>query len=76
MILHIVLIAVAGIFGTLCFNMGIMYSDVSIVAPIAFSAPWISAIYGRFIYNEHLKNKQWLAMAIIIIGIIMISYYS
>ena len=76
MLLHIILIAITGLFGTLCFNMGIMYSDVSVVAPIAFSAPLISALYGRVIYNEHLKSKQWLAMAIIILGVILISYYS
>lgn len=75
MLVYIVFVAVTGFFGTLCFNMGIMHSDVSIVAPIAFSAPLITALYGRFIYNEHMNIKQWIAVILIILGIILISYH-
>ncbi len=73
LMLHIILLAVTGFFGVLAFNMGLMYSDVSLVAPIAFSAPLISALYGKVIYNERLKNKQWFAMLLIVAGIILIS---
>ncbi len=72
-ILHIILMAITGAIGTLCFNIGVMHADVSIVAPIASAAALISALYGKVIYNEHLKSKQWLAIVLIITGIILIS---
>ncbi len=72
---YIIIIALTGMFGTLFFNLGIKYSDVSLVAAITFASPLVSTLYGKFVYKEKLKPQQWAAIALILVGIITISYF-
>ncbi|MBU1111419.1 MAG: DMT family transporter, partial [Nanoarchaeota archaeon] len=57
------------------FNMGIQNYNVSIIAAIAFANPLIATLYGKIVYKEKLKLQQYFALAIIIAGIVSISYY-
>ena len=72
---YIILVAISGAAGTLFFNMGVQIADVSIVAALTFSNPWITTIYGRFVYKEKLKTAQYLAILFILSGIVLISYF-
>jgi drug/metabolite transporter (DMT)-like permease len=51
-------------------------SNVSVVAPLTFANPLISIIYGKFVYKEKLSTYQYLAIILILIGIILISFYN
>jgi len=62
-----------GYLGSLFFNLGIQVAEVSIVAPIAFSAPAISVLYARLVYKEKLLLRQYIAVVCIIFGIIFMS---
>ncbi|MFH1396379.1 MAG: EamA family transporter [archaeon] len=75
MILYTFLVALFGGAGTLFFNMGIQNYNVSIIAAIAFANPLIATLYGKIVYKEKLKLQQYFALAIIIAGIVSISYY-
>ncbi len=61
--------------GSIFFNLGIKLFDVSIVAALTFSSPLISTLYGKFVYKERLRTSQYLAISLMIIGIIVISYF-
>ena len=67
------LIGIGGAFGTLFYTLGIALENVSIVAAITFSNPLIATLYGKFVYKERLSQQQYLAIAFIILGIILIS---
>lgn len=68
-------VALFGAIGTLFLNLGIAVSKVSIVAAITFSNPWITVLYGKFVYKEKLRPQQWLAIGIILCGIVLISSF-
>ncbi|MCK5039609.1 MAG: DMT family transporter [Candidatus Aenigmarchaeota archaeon] len=72
---YIFFVAFFGVIGTLFFNLGIKIYDVSIIAALTFSSPIVVALYGRFIYKEKLTLSQWLAILLILTGIICISYF-
>lgn len=73
----IFLVAFFGAIGLLFFNLGINqeYSSVSIVAAIAFANPLIATLYAKIVYKEELNTQQWVAVLLILIGIITISYF-
>jgi len=73
-LLHILIIAFFGTLGTLFFNLGIAVSDVSIVAAITFSSPLVAVLYGKFVYKEKLEIQQWIAIAVILVGVLAVSY--
>lgn len=75
MLKYIFLVSIFGAIGTLSFTFGISIYNVSIIAAIAFANPLIAVIYGKFIYKEKLKLQQWLAIGIILCGIVLISYF-
>ncbi len=71
---YIFLVALFGAAGTLFYNMGIATSDVSLVAALTFSNPFVASLYGRFAYKEKLTMLQWAAILLIIAGIVAVSY--
>jgi drug/metabolite transporter (DMT)-like permease len=60
---------------TLFYNLGIQTSggNVGIIASIVFCSPVIAALYGFLVYKERLNPKQWLALSLILLGIVGIS---
>ncbi|MBS3054365.1 MAG: DMT family transporter [Candidatus Aenigmarchaeota archaeon] len=59
--------------GVGAYNAGIVAADVSIVGPLAFAAPVISVLYARFFLKEELDMHQYLALFLIVAGIIALS---
>lgn len=74
-LLYIFFVAFFGALGTLFFNLGIKTSYVSIVAALSFANPLVAMLYGKFIYKEKLNPQQWVSIALILMGIITISYF-
>lgn len=71
------LVALAiGIFGylpPLAFTHGIKASRVSIVAPIAGTAPLLTVVLSALILHTHLARVQWLGIAVIMLANIAVS---
>ena len=59
--------------GTLFFNLGLQTGPVSIVAPLVFANALVSTLYSRIIYKEKLSTTQYVAAALIIVGIVLVS---
>ncbi len=72
---YIFAVAFFGVIGSISFNIGIGLADVSIVAAIAFANPLVAVMYGKFVYKETLRLQQWAAVLMILIGIVVISYF-
>ncbi len=72
---YLFFVALFGALGTLAFNYGIGVADVSIVAALTFANPLVSAVYAKFAYKEKLRGLQYCAMALILLGIVLISYF-
>jgi len=71
-------IAIASFFGalgSLAYNYGITVSDVSIIAALTFANPLVATIYAKAVYKEKLCVQQYAAAAMMIAGIVFISYF-
>ncbi len=73
--IYIFFVALTGAIGTLAYNFGIQVADVSIVAALTFANPLVAAVYARLVYKEKLGSLQYSAMGLILLGIILISYF-
>ena len=65
-------VAATGAAGTLFFSLGVQISAVSIVAALSMSSPLVATLYSRFFYKEKLARLQWLAVALIVGGIVLL----
>ena len=72
---YIFFVALFGALGTLAFNYGVGATDVSIVAALTFANPVVSAVYARVVYKEKLGGLRYFAMGLILLGIVLISYF-
>jgi len=59
--------------GSLFYTLGINLEFVSLVAPIAAASPFIAVIFSRIFLKEMLELNQKIAVAMIIIGLIVIA---
>ncbi len=71
------LVAFFGAIGLLFFNLGINQenSSVGVIAAISFANPLVAILYGKIVYKEKLNFQQWIAVFLILIGIVTISYF-
>lgn len=76
MLKYLFFISLGGAIGGLFFNMGIQRANVSIVSPIAAAAPLVATLYGKVVFKEKISQLQYLAILIIILGVILVSYFS
>ena len=58
--------------GSLCYTLGLEAAPVSVVAPITFSAPLLSVLYGRIVFSERLRNLQYLGILSVVAGIVLV----
>jgi len=72
---YIFFVALFGALGILAFNYGVGVADVSIVAALTFANPLVAAVYARVVYKEKLSGLQYFAMGLILLGIVLISYF-
>jgi len=75
MLIYIFFVAFFGTIGILFYNLGIKILDVSIISVLSFANPLVSTLYGKFVYNEKLSMLQYIAILLILIGIIFIFYF-
>lgn len=65
--------AISAAFGTLFFNVGITYSNVSVVCTFTFSAAAVSAVAGWIFLGERLDRRQIISVAAVIAGVVCVS---
>ena len=65
--------ALANVFGSISYNLGVTYNSAAIIAPIASVAVMLPIVYGIFFLKEKLERTQILGMALIILSIIALS---
>lgn len=59
--------------GTVAFTFGVRYYNVGIVAALSNSTALVSVLIGALIFREHLRLKEKIAVAVMIVGIIIIT---
>ncbi|MBN2457798.1 DMT family transporter [Candidatus Woesearchaeota archaeon] len=72
---YIVIVALFSSAGTLFFNMGIDFADVSVVSAVTMSNPLVAVIFGRLAYKEKLTRIQWTAVLLVVFGIVLVSLF-
>lgn len=70
---HLIVMGILGAAGTLFYTWGITLTQVSIVVTLTMSNSLIATLYGRLVYKEKLTVHQYVAGALIIGGIVMIT---
>ena len=73
--MYIFFVGLFGALGILAFNYGVGVADVSIVAALTFANPLVAAVYARVVYKEKLGGLRYFAMGLILLGIVLISYF-
>ncbi len=71
--LQILGVAITGTAGTLFLYAGLNLGSVAVVTALSFSGPLIATLYGKFVYHEQLRLRQYLAIAGMAGGILLIS---
>ena len=72
-IMEIFLISLFVVTAAVSYNFGIQYALVSVVVTLSSAAPLVSTLYGRIFLKEKLKFYQYIAILVILTGIIIIS---
>lgn len=70
---YILGIALTTLAGTTSYMFGVSMAPVSIISALAFSNPAISVLYARFALKEQLRPLQYVAVVLIITGIVLIA---
>lgn len=70
---YIVITGIALTVAVTAFNIGISTASTSIVMPLAFAAPLVSTVYARIFYKERLEKIQYIALLLIVGGIVLLS---
>ena len=73
LILYLFVLGILTAMGTLFFVLGVKIAPVSIIAPIIAANPLITTLYGKFIFKEKLNKWQYLAITMMLIGMVIIS---
>jgi len=71
--MEIFLISLFVVTAAVSYNFGIQYALVSVVVTLSSAAPLVSTLYGRIFLKEKLKFYQYIAILVILTGIIIIS---
>jgi uncharacterized membrane protein len=71
---YMIVVGICGAVGTLGWTLGIQNGPVSIITPIVSSSLLITVLYGRIVYKEKLSTLQYVCIALILGGIIMLSF--
>lgn len=69
----VIAISVLSVLGVLSYYQGIKIYSLSIMTALAAAVPLIVCLYGWLVYNEKLTPKQYVAIRLIIFGIVLIS---
>ncbi|MFA7253060.1 MAG: EamA family transporter [Patescibacteria group bacterium] len=65
-------ISLLSIVGVMAYYQGIKIYSLSIMTALAAAGPLVVCIYGAFVYREKLELKQYIAIVIILFGIMML----
>lgn len=69
----IFLLASLAVAAALAFNQGIKGSMVSLVVGVTAASPLVSVVYSRVFYGEKLSGQQYLAVALTVVGLVLVA---
>jgi len=73
--LGLFIIGLSGGLGSIFLNLGYSTGHIGIVSAISSAVPLVAVTYGKFIYKEKLTTAQYSAIALMITGIICLTYF-
>lgn len=72
-LLYLIMISIFVLIWEIGYYMGLQIADVSIIVTLSSASPIVVTLFGRIFYKEKLSLKQYFAIALIIVGIVLIS---
>lgn len=73
--LGLFMIGITGGLGSVFVNLGYATGHIGIVSAISSAVPLIAVTYGKFVYKETLTKRQVIAVALMIVGIVLLAYF-
>ena len=70
------LVGLSGGLGTICVTLGYSTGHIGIVSAISGAVPLVAVTYGRIVYKESLSRLQYIAIALMAVGIVCLAYLS
>lgn len=58
--------------GVLTLNYGLSLGSVGVVAAIAGASPLVSALFAYLFMREHLSQKEWFAIVLVVVGLVLL----
>lgn len=72
----ILIVGILGGIGSVFLNMAYATGKISTASTVISAIPLIVVLYGVFVYKEKLTVKEQLSVFLIILGLILLSYFS
>ncbi len=70
---YLLFICVLNFIGFIAFNIGVTYNYAAVVAPITAASPIVVILLAGFLLKERLEKNQIIGIAMVLIGIILLS---
>jgi len=70
------LVAFFGAIAGLSYTFGLGASNINLVASLTSCSPLVATLYGKYFYHEEIKSNQWIAIFVMLGGIILLSSFS
>ena len=67
-----IIIIIANFFNAISFNFATMETSITVVVTALATAPLVAAVLGFFILGERLGMKTWIAVAISMVGVMIV----
>lgn len=71
----LLMMGLLGGIASVCVNLGYATGKVVIVSSISSAVPLITILCSRFVYKEKLRNIQYVAVVLMIVGIVSLAYF-
>lgn len=68
-----ILTGMSGAVAVLAYNYGILYAPVSIIAGLSAASPLVTLAYDTWVQRKVLSRRQYLSLAGIIIGVVLLA---
>lgn len=62
--------------GMFTLNSALQAGELGVYAAIAGAAPFVSAVFAYLFLKEHLLKKEWLAIGLVVVGLILLGVFA
>lgn len=70
------LVGLSGGLGTIFVTLGYSTGHIGIVSAISGAVPLVAVTYGKIVYKESLSRFQYIAITLMVVGIVCLAYLS